>query len=265
MNTSTILEKILAQKTVEIRHNTQRSSLALQHASAVQQIPGRRGFINALRTRMDAHQPAIIAEIKKASPSRGLIRQDFNPAIIAQQYADAGATCLSVLTDEQFFQGCTDYLQQARAACALPVIRKDFIIDPYQVAEAGAMGADCILLIVAAISPPALHELSQYATELALDVLVEVHNEAELDIALAAGFDLIGVNNRNLHTFHTDLDTTFRLAELVPDGKLIVTESGISTAEHVNHMISKGIYGFLIGETFMRAENPGEKLRELFA
>ncbi|MDP2380925.1 MAG: indole-3-glycerol phosphate synthase TrpC, partial [Pseudohongiella sp.] len=265
MNTSTILEKILAQKTVEIRQNTQRSSLALQHAMAVQQIPDRRGFISALRTRMDAQQAAVIAEIKKASPSRGLIRQDFNPAKIAQQYADAGAACLSVLTDEQFFQGCTDYLQQARAACALPVIRKDFIIDPYQVAEAGAMGADCILLIVAAISPPALHALSQYATELALDVLVEVHNEAELEIALAAGFDLIGVNNRNLHTFHTDLDTTFRLAELVPDGKLIVTESGISTAEDVKRMISRGIYGFLIGETFMRADNPGEKLRELFA
>lgn len=265
MNTSTILEKILAQKTIEIRQNTQRSSLALQHALAVQQIPDRRGFISALRTRMDAQQAAVIAEIKKASPSRGLIRQDFNPTKIAQQYADAGAACLSVLTDEQFFQGCTDYLQQARAACALPVIRKDFIIDPYQVAEAGAMGADCILLIVAAISPPALHALSQYAAELALDVLVEVHNEAELEIALAAGFDLIGVNNRNLHTFHTDLDTTFRLAELVPDGKLIVTESGISTAEDVKRMISRGIYGFLIGETFMRADNPGEKLRELFA
>ncbi|MDO8907739.1 MAG: indole-3-glycerol phosphate synthase TrpC [Pseudohongiella sp.] len=265
MNTSTILEKILAQKAIEIRHNTQRVSLAMQQTLAAEQIPGRRGFIKALRSRMEAQQPAVIAEIKKASPSRGLIREDFNPALIASQYADAGAACLSVLTDEQFFQGCTEYLQQARAACELPVIRKDFIIDPYQVAEAGAMGADCILLIVAALSPPALHELSQCAADLSLDVLVEVHNESELDIALAAGFDLIGVNNRNLHDFHTDLETTFRLAERVPDGKLIVTESGISTAADVKRMISQGIYGFLIGETFMRAENPGDKLRELFA
>jgi indole-3-glycerol phosphate synthase len=265
VNTSTILEKILAQKAIEIRHNSQRVSLGVQQALAVEQIPGRRGFIKALRSRMEARQPAVIAEIKKASPSRGLIREDFNPARIAAQYADAGAACLSVLTDEMFFQGCTEYLQQARAACRLPVIRKDFIIDPYQVAEAGAMGADCILLIVAALSPPALHELSQCAADLALDVLVEVHNETELDVALAAGFDLIGVNNRNLHDFHTDLDTTFRLAERVPDGKLIVTESGISTAADVKRMISRGIYGFLIGETFMRADNPGDKLRELFA
>lgn len=265
MNTSTILEKILAQKASEVRQNSLRASLAVQQALAVQQIPDRRGFIQALRTRMDAQQPAVIAEIKKASPSRGLIRTDFNPATIAVQYAEAGAACLSVLTDEQFFQGSTEYLQQARAACKLPVIRKDFIIDSYQVAEAGAMGADCILLIVAALSPPALHELSRYAAELALDVLVEVHDERELDIALAAGFDLIGVNNRNLHDFHTDLETTFRLAELVPDDKLIVTESGIGSAADVKRMLSKGIYGFLIGETFMRADNPGDKLRELFA
>lgn len=265
MNTSTILEKILAQKVIEVRQNSQRVSLSVQHAMAVAQIPDRRGFIGALRNRMEATQPAIIAEIKKASPSRGLIRADFDPARIAVQYADAGASCLSVLTDEQFFQGSAEYLQQARAACKLPVIRKDFIIDTYQVAEAGAMGADCILLIVAALSPPALHELAAYAAELTLDVLVEVHNEHELDIALAAGFDLIGVNNRNLHDFHTDLDTTFRLAEQIPADKLIVTESGISTAEDVRQMLSKGIYGFLIGETFMRADNPGDKLRELFS
>lgn len=265
MKTSTILEKILAQKAVEVRQNSQRTSLAMQQKLAQDQMANRRGFIKALRSRMDAQQPAVIAEIKKASPSKGLIREDFDPALIARQYAEAGAACLSVLTDEQFFQGSTEYLKQARAACSLPVIRKDFIVDPYQVAEAGAMGADCILLIVAALSPPALRELSASADELALDVLVEVHNESELDIALAAGFDLIGVNNRNLHDFHTDLETTFRLAERVPDGKLIVTESGISTAADVKRMISQGIYGFLIGETFMRAPNPGDKLRELFA
>lgn len=265
MKTSTILEKILAQKAVEVRQNSQRVSLAMQQKLAQERMGDRRGFIAALRSRMEARQPAVIAEIKKASPSKGLIREDFDPALIAHQYAEAGAACLSVLTDEQFFQGATKYLQQARAACSLPVIRKDFIVDPYQVAEAGAMGADCILLIVAALSPVALRELSACANELALDVLVEVHNESELDIALAAGFDLIGVNNRNLHDFHTDLETTFRLAERVPDGKLIVTESGISTAADVKRMISRGIYGFLIGETFMRAPNPGDKLRELFA
>ena len=265
MKTSTILEKILAQKAVEVRQNSQRTSLAMQQKLAQDLIPTRRGFIQALRSRMEAQQPAIIAEIKKASPSKGLIREDFEPALIARQYEEAGAACLSVLTDELFFQGATEYLQQARAACSLPVIRKDFIVDPYQVAEAGAMGADCILLIVAALSPVALRDLSACAQELALDVLVEVHNESELDVALAAGFDLIGVNNRNLHNFHTDLETTFRLAARVPEGKLIVTESGISTPADVKRMISQGIYGFLIGETFMRAPHPGEKLRELFS
>jgi indole-3-glycerol phosphate synthase len=265
VKTSTILDEILAQKVIEVRRNNQRTSFAMQQKLAIEQISAKRGFIKALRSRMEAKQAAVIAEIKKASPSKGLIRENFDAALIARQYAEAGATCLSVLTDEQFFKGSVDYLKQARAACDLPVIRKDFIIDRSQVAEAGAMGADCILLIVAALSPPALRELSQSATDFGLDVLVEVHNEGELDIALAAGFDLIGVNNRNLHNFHTDLETTFRLAEQVPDGKLIVTESGISSAADVKRMLSKGIYGFLIGETFMRADNPGHKLRELFA
>ena len=265
MNTSTILEKIIAHKQLEIHRNSQRISQAVLEKQAVVNMPDRRGFIRALRARMEAQQAAVIAEIKKASPSQGLIRPDFDPARIARQYAEAGATCLSVLTDEQFFQGSTQYLQQARAACALPVIRKDFIIDPYQVAEAGAMGADCILLIVAALNPPRLRDLAVCAQDLALDVLVEVHNETELDIALSAGFDLIGVNNRNLHDFHTDLETTFRLAALAPDDKLIVTESGIANAGDVKRMMSQGIYGFLIGETFMRADDPGEKLRELFA
>src|SRR5690554_1369319 len=171
-------------------------------------ISGRRGFVQALRNRIEAAEPAVIAEIKKASPSRGLIREDFDPARIAGQYAEAGATCLSVLTDEQFFQGSNEFLRQARAACDLPVLRKDFLVDPYQIAEAGAMGADCVLLIVAALSPPRLHDLAACAADYSLDVLVEVHNETEMDVALAAGFDLIGVNNRHLHTFETDLETT---------------------------------------------------------
>ena len=265
MKTSTILEKILAHKKIEIQRNSQRVNPAMLEKQAVDNMPDRRGFIQALRERMGAQQAAVVAEIKKASPSQGLIRSEFDPAWIARQYAEAGATCLSVLTDEQFFQGSTEHLQQARAACALPVIRKDFIIEPYQVAEAGAMGADCILLIVAALNPPRLRDLAACAKDFQLDVLVEVHNETELDIALSGGFDLIGVNNRNLHDFHTDLETTFRLASLAPDDKLIITESGIATAADVKRMVSQGIYGFLIGETFMRADNPGDKLRELFA
>ena len=228
MNTSTILETILTHKQYEIQQNSQQTSMALQDKRARENAASRRGFIRALREKMDRQQAEVIAEIKKASPSKGL------------------------------------YLQQARAACELPVIRKDFIIDPYQVAEAGAIGADCILLIVAALNPPRLRDLAECAAEYQLDVLVEVHNETELDIALAIGFELIGINNRNLHDFHTDLETTFRLATLVPDDKLIVTESGISTSADVKRMMSQGIYGFLIGETFMRAEDPGAKLHEIF-
>lgn len=264
MNTSTILETILTHKQYEIQQNSQQTSMALQDKRARENAASRRGFIRALREKMDQQQAAVIAEIKKASPSKGLIREDFDPARIAAQYAEGGATCLSVLTDEQYFQGSNLYLQQARAACELPVIRKDFIIDPYQVAEAGAIGADCILLIVAALNPPRLRDLAECAAEYQLDVLVEVHNETELDVALAIGFELIGINNRNLHDFHTDLETTFRLATLVPDDKLIVTESGISTSADVKRMMSQGIYGFLIGETFMRAEDPGAKLHEIF-
>ena len=194
-----------------------------------------------------------------------MIREDFDPALIASQYESAGATCLSVLTDREFFQGGIEYLQLARAASSLPVIRKDFIVDPYQVAEAKAIGADCILLIVAALAASQFQELASYAKQMRLDVLVEVHDEAELDIALEAGFDLIGVNNRNLHTFETDLGISYRLAQRLPKGVLLVTESGIHDAQDVQAMIAKGIFGFLIGETFMRAPNPGLKLQELFA
>ena len=264
MNTATILQKIIAQKHLEIARDSAIKSLGALEQSA-KENNDRRGFIGALRSRIEARKPAIIAEIKKASPSKGLIREDFYPALIASQYETAGAACLSVLTDREFFQGGIEYLQQARAATSLPVIRKDFIIDPYQVAEAKAIGADCVLLIVSALAPAQLKELSSYARQMRLDVLVEVHDEAELDIALEAGFDLIGVNNRNLHTFETDLGVSYRLAQRLPEGVLLVTESGIHDAQDVQAMLAKGIYGFLIGETFMRAPNPGLKLQELFA
>ena len=264
MSKATILEDIIAQKHREIAEGRARVSLSeLEREAAL--VTDKREFIGSLRQRMLARQPAIIAEIKKASPSKGLIRADFEPVQIARQYEAAGATCLSVLTDRQFFQGSNEYLQQARAACGLPVIRKDFMVDPYQIAEAKALGADCVLLIVAALSSAQLGELAAYARSVNIDVLVEVHDEAELETALATGFDLIGINNRNLHTFETSLDTTYRLARLTPPGKLLVTESGINTAEDVRQMIEHGIYGFLIGETFMRAAHPGDKLRELFA
>ncbi|MDP2142427.1 MAG: indole-3-glycerol phosphate synthase TrpC [Gammaproteobacteria bacterium] len=264
MSKATILEDIIAQKYREIVQDSQRTSLVeLERAAA--KISDKREFIGSLRTRIVAHKPAVIAEIKKASPSKGLIREDFDPVTIARQYEAAGATCLSVLTDREFFQGGNEYLQQARSACTLPVIRKDFMVDRYQIAEAKALGADCVLLIVAALTPEKLRELASYAQSINIDVLVEVHDEIELEIALATGFDLIGINNRNLHTFETSLETTYRLAELTPHGKLLVTESGINTAEDVTQMIAHGIYGFLIGETFMRAPQPGDKLRELFA
>ncbi len=264
MSKATILEDIIAQKHREIAEGRARVSLSeLEREAAL--VTDKREFIGSLRQRMLARQPAIIAEIKKASPSKGLIRADFDPVQIARQYEAAGATCLSVLTDRQFFQGSNEYLQQARAACGLPVIRKDFMVDPYQIAEAKVLGADCVLLIVAALSSAQLGELAAYARSVNIDVLVEVHDEAELETALATGFDLIGINNRNLHTFETSLDTTYRLARLTPPGKLLVTESGINTAEDVRQMIEHGIYGFLIGETFMRAAHPGDKLRELFA
>jgi indole-3-glycerol phosphate synthase len=263
MSKATILEDIIAQKHREIGRDSAVRSLAdLEKAAA--DVKDKRAFIGALRQRILARKPAVIAEIKKASPSKGLIRADFDPVTIARQYEEAGATCLSVLTDREYFQGANEYLQQARAACTLPVIRKDFMIDRYQIAEAKALGADCVLLIVSALEPRRLRELADYARQLDIDTLVEVHDEAELDIALDAGFDLIGVNNRNLHTFETNLDVTIRLAARLPDGKLLVTESGINTPEDVDAMIARGVYGFLIGEAFMRAPDPGQRLKEMF-
>jgi len=264
MNKATILEDIIAQKHREIeRDSAVRSLAALEKAAA--DVKDKREFTTALRERILARKPAVIAEIKKASPSKGLIRADFDPATIARQYEKAGATCLSVLTDREYFQGANDYLLQARAACSLPVIRKDFMIDRYQIAEAKALGADCVLLIVSALEPSRLRELSDYARQITIDTLVEVHNEAELEIALDAGFDLIGVNNRNLHTFETSLDATYRVAARLPAGKLLVTESGINSPEDVDAMIAQGVYGFLIGEAFMRAPDPGVRLQEMFA
>ena len=264
MTGKTILDKILATKQDEIQARQAEVSLADQEAAARENADHRRGFIAAMASRISQQQHAVIAEVKKASPSKGLIRADFDPPLIARQYEEAGASCLSVLTDQQYFQGHNDYLMAARAATQLPVLRKDFIIDRYQVAEAGAIGADCILLIVAALSEMKIRELMSVASDLALDVLVEVHDEAELDIALSCGFKLIGVNNRNLHTFETDLNTTLRLAERVPDDRLLVTESGIATAADVKVMTDQRIYGFLVGETLMRVPDPRDAYRSLF-
>lgn len=223
------------------------------------------GFADALRARIDRDEAAIIAEIKKASPSKGVIRADFDPPRIARSYAAAGAACLSVLTDVKYFQGADEYLQQAKQASGLPVLRKDFMIDEYQVWESRALGADCILLIVAALGDAQLMELSHLALELGMDVLVEVHDAAELERALALHLPLIGINNRNLRTFETTLQTTIDLLQRVPADRIVVTESGIHTAADVATMRSHGVNVFLIGEAFMRADDPGSALRELFS
>jgi indole-3-glycerol phosphate synthase len=212
-----------------------------------------------------AGAPAVIAEVKKASPSKGVIREHFHPAHIAASYEEGGATCLSVLTDIDFFQGADGYLQEARAACSLPVLRKDFTLDTYQIWEARALGADAILLIVACLELPILRALYDCAIEVGLDVLIEVHDERELDEALTLGADMIGINNRNLHTFETSLDTTFDLLERIPVGVQVVTESGFSTPDQVVKMRARGVQSFLIGEAFMRAKDPGTELKRLFA
>ena len=259
----TILDKIMARKRREVAERRARVSLyELEQRSAGQEPP--RGFAVALQRRVAAREPAIIAEVKKASPSKGVIRADFDPVSIASSYERGGATCLSVLTDIDFFQGADAYLQQARDACALPVLRKDFTADPYQVIEARAIGADAILLIVAVLSDGQLQELAHAAAEAALDVLVEVHDRAELERALELSTPLLGINNRNLHTFETRLDTTLELLPHIPEGRIVVTESGIHSAEDVSLMRDHDVYAFLVGEAFMRAEEPGEKLRELF-
>ena len=263
MSLPTILDTIVARKYEEVRENRARVSLdELQRLAAA--ADGPRGFAGALRKRAALQQPAVIAEVKKASPSKGVIRENFNPAEIAASYQQGGAACLSVLTDVDFFQGSPDYLLQARAACDLPVIRKDFLVDPYQVVEARAMGADCVLLIVASLEDGQMAELNAAAVELGMDVLVEVHDGAELDRALELDTPLVGINNRNLHTFEVSLDTTLDLLPRVPADRLAVTESGILARADVELMLENGVYSFLVGEAFMRAEDPGAELRRLF-
>ncbi len=258
-----ILQRILARKRQEIEARMQAVSLA-DLTSHVAAADPPRGFRAALHRKIAQGDPAVIAEIKKASPSRGVLRADFNPAGIAQTYARHGAACLSVLTDVDFFQGADADLQAARAACALPALRKDFVIDPYQIHEARALGADCILLIAAALDDAGLGELHALARTLGMDVLVEVHDRAELDRALALKADLIGINNRDLRSFETRLETSLALYPAVPEGVLLVTESGIHTADDVARMRAAGIQAFLVGEAFMRAEDPGTALQTLF-
>ena len=257
-----ILAKILAIKAEEVATARQLRSEAelLREAQARQDV---RGFAQAIEDKISQGKPGIIAEIKKASPSKGVLRENFDASEIASSYAVNGAACLSVLTDVQFFQGSHDNLRRARAACALPVLRKDFIIDPYQIISARAMGADCVLLIVAALAPAQLRDLEALAMGLGMDVLVEVHDEAELDTALALKTPLLGINNRNLHTFETSLETTLRLLPRIPAGKRVITESGIVAPEDVERMRDNGVQGFLVGEAFMRAPDPGVELARL--
>ena len=260
---SDILNTILARKAGEIRERSARVSLR-ELSARCHDLPPTRGFADALQAKVAAGRAAVIAEIKKASPSKGVIRPDFHPDRIAGSYEAGGAACLSVLTDVDFFQGADAYLQQARAACALPVLRKDFVIDAYQVYEARALGADCILLIVAALGDAALAELSHLAMELGMDVLVEVHDIDELERALQISAPLVGINNRNLRTFEVTLDTTLALRAAVPLDRTLVTESGIHALGDVALMRSHGVHTFLVGEAFMRAADPGAELARLF-
>lgn len=262
-DTPDILKKIVERKWQEVAER----SLAVprtQLESGLTGIDRPRGFVAALERRIARGDAAVIAEIKKASPSKGVLRADFRPGDIAGSYADGGAACLSVLTDRDFFQGSEAYLQQARAACTLPVIRKDFIVDPYQVVEARAIGADCILLIAACLEDSQMQALNDHAHELGMDVLIEVHDGAELDRALATGNRLIGINNRNLRTFEVALATTIDLLERIPGDRLVVTESGILSPADVAMMRENQVNAFLVGEAFMRAEDPGQRLAELF-
>ena len=262
--TADILKTILARKQEEIAERSTQVDFNEISQRARQADPVR-GFITAIENRLANNQPAVIAEIKKASPSKGVLRKDFRPADIAQSYAAHGAACLSVLTDRDFFQGSEDYLQQARQACSLPVIRKDFIIDPYQVHEARAINADCILLIVAALDDASLQGLLEQAHQLGMDVLMEVHDDEELERALNTGARLIGINNRNLRTFDTQLSTTLDMLDRIPDDRIVVTESGIHTRADVELMRQNNVNAFLVGEAFMKADDPGEKLAELFS
>ena len=265
---SDILEKIVATKKREVVANSQRISLSNQRRLAEQNLQDPllkpRGFIQAITQKIVAGKPGVITEIKKASPSQGILRTDFEPAEIAKAYEQYGAACLSVLTDSDYFQGCNAYLQTARSACSIPVLRKDFTIDPYQVYEARAIGADAILLIVACLELNQMKELEICAHELGLDVLVEVHNAQELEQALELQTPLLGINNRNLKTFEVSLQTTLSLLPMVPDNKTLVTESGILERKDVDLMREHQVNAFLVGEAFMRANNPGLALKDLF-
>ncbi|QTN47268.1 indole-3-glycerol phosphate synthase TrpC [Ectopseudomonas mendocina] len=264
MSVPTVLEKIVARKFEEVAARRAQVSLAEVEAAA-RSADAPRGFARALLEQAARKQPAVIAEIKKASPSKGVLRADFVPADIARSYEAGGATCLSVLTDIDFFQGADQYLQQARAACALPVIRKDFMVDPYQIVEARALGADCVLLIVSCLDDVRMAELASVAKEVGLDVLVEVHDGAELERALKTlDTPLVGINNRNLHTFDVSLETTLDLLPRIPRDRLVVTESGILNRADVELMEINEVYAFLVGEAFMRAESPGSELQRLF-
>ena len=261
---SDILRRIVAVKETEVAAAKLSAPPAEIERLANSASPPR-DFAGALRVKIAAGQSAVIAEIKKASPSKGVLREHFEPALIAKSYEQYGAACLSVLTDQQFFQGNITHMQAARAACALPVLRKDFMIDPYQVYESRAAGADCILLIVAALDLPRMRELESVAMSLGLAVLVEAHDGDELDIALKLNTPLIGINNRNLRTFETRLGTTLGLLERVPAGRMVVTESGILKRDDVDLMRSRKVDCFLVGEAFMRAREPGVELERLFA
>jgi indole-3-glycerol phosphate synthase len=260
---SNILQRINAVKREEVEAGrAAMPQAAIERAARAQ--PAARDFVGAVRAKLAAGRAAVIAEIKKASPSKGVLREDFRPAEIAASYQAAGAACLSVLTDRQFFQGSPDYLQAARAACALPVLRKDFLIDPWQVFEARAMGADAILLIAASLSLAEMQEMERIAHELGMGVLVEVHDGAELDLALRLRTPLLGINNRNLRTFEVSLETTLGLLARIPPSRIVVTESGILRAGDVALMRANGVNAFLVGEALMRADDPGEGLRALF-
>lgn len=260
---SDILRRIVAVKQAEVAE-AKAAVPATQLERTAHEAPPPRDFVAALRAKVGAGQAAVIAEIKKASPSKGVLREHFEPAQIAGSYQRHGAACLSVLTDRQFFQGDITHMQAARAACALPVLRKDFMVDPYQLYEARAAGADCILLIVAALEPRQLRELESVAMELGLAVLAEVHDGAELDAALTLDTPLIGINNRNLRTFETKLGVTLGLLDRVPDDRLVITESGILKRSDVELMRARSVNCFLVGEAFMRAEDPGVELQRLF-
>lgn len=262
--TPDVLKKILARKHEEVAERRKSVSFAELETRASAQAAAR-DFVDAIASRVENGEPAVIAEVKKASPSKGVMRPNFDPVAIAKSYERGGAACLSVLTDVDFFQGSDAYLQSARAACQLPVLRKDFMVDPYQIVEARAIGADCILLIAAALSDDQLDELNDVALQWGLDVLVEVHNRAELERAIPLGNRLLGINNRDLHTFETTLQTTLDLLDDLPDDAIVVTESGINTREDVALMRQHGVNAFLVGEAFMRAPDPGAELQRLFA